>query len=137
MSETLFTQADVVSSYSRAQALDDGVLVAVPDQLRQEAGFCIPMAMTSRVFDDCVAWTVEDTERKQVSQDQDARLRDLLAVVRYAAHCDPQSSILAFELARVPRQGSGILPRHVRLVLAIHPGDKGEPVLTIMFPDED
>lgn len=137
MNEPLFTPDDVVSSYSRAQALADGVLVAVPDDLRLEAGFRIPMAMTSRVFEDCVAWTVDDSERKQVSQDQDARLRDLLAVARFAAHCDPQSSTLAFDLVRVPRTGSGIQPRRLRLVLSIHPGDKGEPVLTIMFPDED
>jgi hypothetical protein len=137
MNQPLFIPADVVSSYSRAQALGDGLLVAVSDELRQEVGFRIPMAMTSRVFDDCVAWSVDDTERKQVSQDQDARLRDLLACARYAAHCDPQCSTLAFDLARVPRTGSGILPRRVQLVLSIHPGDKGEPVLTIMFPDED
>jgi len=137
MNEPLFTPDDVVSSYSRAQALADGVLVSVPDDLRHEAGFRIPMAITSRVFEDCVAWTVADSERKQVSQDQEARLRDLLAVARFAAHCDPQSSTLAFDLARVPRTGSGVQPRRVRLVLSIHPGDKGEPVLTIMFPDED
>lgn len=137
MNEPLFTLDDVVSSYSRAQALADGVLVAVPDQLRLEAGFRIPMAMTSRVHEDCVAWSLEDSERKQVSQDQEARLRDLLAVARFAAHSDPQSSTLAFDLLRVPRTGCGILPRCVSLVLSIHPGDKGEPVLTIMFPGED
>jgi hypothetical protein len=133
----MFSKDDIVFSYSRAQALADGVLVAVPEPLQKEAGFRIPVAMTSRVYEDCVAWTTEDSERKRVSQDQEARLWDLLAMARFAAQCEPSRSIVAFDLLRVPKQGSGILPRRVQLVMTIHQGDDGQPCMTVMFPDED
>jgi hypothetical protein len=133
----MYTNDDLVFSYTRAQALADGVLVAVPEDIQKEAGFRIPVAMSSRVYEDCVAWTVEDSERKQVSQDQEARLWDLLTMARFAAQCEPSRSIVAFDLLRVPKQGRGIMARRLRLVMTIHQGDNGEPCMTIMFPDED
>lgn len=133
----MFSKDDIVFSYSRAQALADGVLVAVPDPLQKEAGFRIPIAMTSRVYEDCVAWTVEDSERKQVSQDQEARLWDLLSMARFAAQCEPRRSVVAFDLLRVPKQGRGIMARRVQLVMTIHQDDDCQPCITVMFPDED
>lgn len=133
----MFSSDDLVFSYTRAQALADGVLVAVPENLQKEAGFRIPVAMTSAVYEDCVAWSVADSERQQVAQDQDARLWDLLAVARFAAHCEPERSVVAFDLTRYPRRGGNGYPRRVRLVMTVHQGDDGEPVMTIMQPGED
>ena len=68
---------EVISTYTRAQALEDGVLVDA-GPMAEEAGFIGPVALTSAVWEDCVAWTDTDNQR-QVYQDQSARLWDVLA----------------------------------------------------------
>lgn len=133
----MFDSSNIISSYTRAQALNDGVLVAVPAEISREAGFRIPVAMTYPVFEDCVSWSADDCERKQLAQDQVARLWDLMAAARFAAYRDPERSELGFDVLRVPKSGKGIRARRAQLLMKIHPRDQGEPVITIMRPDED
>jgi hypothetical protein len=61
-----------ISTYSRAQAIEEGVLVDGGPTAR-EAGFRMPVALTAAVWADCVAWSEKDS-RKQVHQDQSGRL---------------------------------------------------------------
>ena len=61
----------VIASYSRAQAIDDGVLIDVTPMAR-EAGFKWPVALTHTAWCDCVAWTERDN-RSQVYQDESGR----------------------------------------------------------------
>mgnify|MGYP000128521510 CR=1 FL=1 len=63
---------EVISTYSRAQALEDGVLIDA-GHMAKEAGFRWPVAITAAAWDDCVAWTDEDS-RTQVPQDLAGRL---------------------------------------------------------------
>lgn len=123
-----------VYAYTRAQALEDGVLVDVSD-LAEEAGFRYPVAMTRAAWVDCVEWSDGDSE-KQVCQDETARLWDVLWL---AAHAARQSSgdHLTFRVHRVPRDGHSIQPDLVSLQMLIGPGDRGEPVMTILLPGED
>jgi len=133
-SESLFGDADIVSVYSREQAIADGYLVDV-SEIAKEAGFKFPVALTRAVWDDCVEWDYKDTER-QTYQDQEGRLWD---VVYMAANAGRQSSSneLVYQLYRVPRGGRAKKPVLVSLKSHIAPGDKGEPVITIMKPNED
>jgi len=62
---------DVIFTYSRAQALDDGVLVDA-GPMAKDCGFRWPVAITAAAWSDCVAWSDADSER-QVHQDQAAR----------------------------------------------------------------
>lgn len=66
----------VISTYTRAQAIEDGVLVA-PGSMDKEAGFKWPVALTADAWADCVAWTDDDSQ-KQVYQDQSGRLWDVV-----------------------------------------------------------
>lgn len=132
MSDSTF--GEVISSYSRAQALADGALVDVSNVAR-EMGFLYRVTLTAAVWADCVAWNDEDSER-QVMQNENARLWDVLWMAKLADKAG-QGHRVAFELRRVPRGGRGQAPRRVTLRLAIGPGDQGEPVLTILLPDED
>jgi hypothetical protein len=50
-----FAGFEVVHRYTRAQAIDDGVLVDVTTQAKG-CGFRIPVAMTSALFNDCWKW---------------------------------------------------------------------------------
>ena len=73
---------EVVSSYSRAQALEDGVLVDA-GAMAQETGFKWPVAITAAAWSDCVVWSDADSER-QVHQDQSGRLWDVLFMAQHA-----------------------------------------------------
>ena len=135
---------DVIYSYTRAQAIADGVLVDVTETAK-EAGFRWPVAITRTAWEDCVAWSDEDSER-QAHQDESGRLWDILSMainaIRLAASNArkgvPQDpSLMLFELYRVPRDGKSIRPQLTRLKLVAGPGDDAEPVITIMLPNED
>lgn len=123
-----------IYSYTRRQALSDGVLVDVSD-LASEAGFRIPMALTWAVWEDCVAWTEVDS-RRQTLQDQVGRLWDVLWLASLAAKRG-RGDRVSFEIYRVPRDGKAARPKRVHLQMHIGPGDAGEPVLSIMLPGED
>lgn len=128
---------DVIYSYSRAQALEDGYLVDVTETAH-EAGFRCPVALTRAAWEDCVAWSEADTDRKHWPQDQAGRLWDVLSMARFyiagATRRDPSTDRCTVELVRVPRAGSGCMARHVALTAVIGGGDDGEPVITIGQP---
>ena len=117
--------------YTRAEALADGGLVDVTDTA-QEAGFAVPTAITAQVWAD-----VNGIPRsKQGLQDVAGRLWDLLymgrvAAGRAASEAPGQHEILYRLHMDVGRQRLYLAKLHVG------PGDEGEPVVTIMRPDED
>jgi len=63
----MFTAADVIYAHTRARAIEATVLVDVSGQVR-EAGFCIPVALTERVWTECVEWP----ETEAAIQDESA-----------------------------------------------------------------
>jgi len=73
---------EVIYTYSRAQAIEDGVLVDVSETAR-EAGFRWPVAITQAAWEDCIAWT-EDDNNRQVYQDESGRLWDVLWMALHA-----------------------------------------------------
>lgn len=128
---------EIIHAYTRAQALADGVLVAADANSAREAGFRVPVALTSAVWEGCVAWNEGDSER-QVPQDERGRLWDVLTMCRAAIRrSGGGGGRVSVAVRRVPRDGRTQQPRPVQLVCAIGPGDHGEPVITIMQPDED
>ncbi|WP_209445398.1 DUF6573 family protein [Streptomyces achromogenes] len=128
---------EIIHVYSRAQALADGVLVAADADLAREAGFRVPVALTSAVWEGCVAWNDGDSER-QTPQDERGRLWDVLTVTRHAIRrSGGGGDRVTVDLRRVPRDGRTTQARPAQLVCVIGPGDQGEPVITIMQPDED
>lgn len=132
--ESIF--GEVISTYTRAQAIDDGVLIDVGD-MAQEAGFKLPVAMTVAAWADCVDWSEDDSER-QVHQDQSGRLWDVLFMASHAIRTHTgQASRLPFTLYRVPRDGCARKSELAQLKVVIGPGDRGEPVITILLPNED
>ncbi|MGW2291209.1 DUF6573 family protein [Streptomyces phaeochromogenes] len=127
----------IIHAYTRAQALADGVLVAADAELAREAGFRVPVALTSAVWEGCVAWNDGDSER-QVPQDERGRLWDVLFMSRAAVRRGGgDGGQVTVSLRRVPRDGRTQQARAVQLVCAIGPGDEGKPVITIMQSDED
>lgn len=115
-----------IYGYFRAQAISDGVLVDV-SVTAKEAGFNVPVALTSAAWSDCVEWSDRDSGR-QTYQDESGRLWDVLWMAQLAAR-RAQGGIVVFPLYRVPRK--------VTLHMHIGPGDVAEPVIAVMMSGED
>lgn len=124
-----------IYSYTRAQAIDDGVLVDVSDVAR-EAGFKVPVAITYAVFSQCVEWS-DDDSHKQTTQDASGRLWDVLVTARAAARANDEADTVHYTVACVPCDGMSRDPVDMPLKMVIGPGDTAAPVVTIMLPAED
>lgn len=124
------TDDDVVFSYSRRQAIADGVLHDV-GALAQEAGFRYPVALTATAWADSVAWQVRGDGS---GQSEAGRLWDVLTMARLAVK-QATGQTLEFSVLVVPEGGRR--PRPLRLKMTVGPGDDWEPVITIMLPRED
>ena len=127
---------NVIYTYTRAQAIEDGVLID-PGSMAKEAGFKWPVALTANAWADCVAWTDADSQQ-QVHQDQSGRLWDTLYMASHAIRTSKDSGDrLLFQLYRVPRDGHSTEAVLVTLKLIVGPGDAGEPVITLLLSNED
>lgn len=122
----------IIASYTRAQAIDDGVLVDVTASGR-EAGFSVPVALTRGAWDEAVAWD----ESNAGYQDESGRLWDVLMMGRLAAARARTAQRITFTVLRVPNTPTDLEPTALELSLHIGPGDAGEPVITVLLPHED
>ena len=123
--------AEVISVYTRAQALEDGVLVDV-SEMAKEAGIKFPVALTATVYGQYV-----EVPEGVTGQDEAGRLWDILWMFRCAA-AKFDGSTLLFKLYIRNHNRERLDCRDVVTLKAeCGPGDEGEPVLTIMLPDED
>ena len=117
----------VIYAYTRADALRDGELVDVTPMAR-EAGFRVPVAVTR------AAWVGVVEPDETPGQSVEGRLWDVLWMLHYAIATSPGSgSTIRFQLYAL----IGGVSRPVTLKAVMGPGDEGEPVLTVMWPDED
>ena len=133
----LFGDAEVLDTYTRAQAIDDGTLVDVTDQARQ-LGFRCPVALTRAVWADCVEWDDLAGRRTGTPQDETGRLHDVLWMTYLAVRRAREESRVPVELHRIPRDGRpGNGPQSIRLEAVCGPGDERELVITIQQPGED
>ena len=124
----MFDENDLIHKYSRADAIRDGVLIDVSGTARQ-AGIKFPVALTS------TAWDLYVRVPEGVpGQDEAGRLWDILWMLRYAILAGPRGNPIQFEFY-VQNDNNG--PQRVTLKSHAGPGDDGEPVITIMLPDED
>ncbi|QDV62013.1 DUF6573 family protein [Crateriforma conspicua] len=119
---------EVIHSYSRRQAIADGVLVDVTEAAL-EAGFVYPVALTSSVWSRCVA-----VPSKCPWQDESGRLWDVLWMLLNAIRQNRDENPLSFSLHVQNDERPAQL---VTLKAQCGPGDIGEPVITVMMPDED
>ncbi len=126
----------VISVYTRAQAIADGILVDVSDTAR-EAGFKIPVAVTRAVWDSLVA--LPDGYRG--FQDERGRLWDVLWMARhYALAASKTDRVRMCVLVRDIRKDlrdSHRPPRKHFPIVAIGGGDDSSPAITIMWPEDD
>ena len=126
----MFEDADLIHRYTRADAIRDGVLIDVSAAAR-DAGFTFPVALTAAAWSRCV-----EVPPGVLCQDEAGRLWDVLTMLRVAAGRpgeDPHEVRFAVHVRNDNRERT---PPLVRLKALCGPGDQGEPVITILMPDE-
>ena len=123
----------MIFSYSRAQAIEAGVLVNLTSG--PETGFKIPVACTSAIWHQYI---VPPAGTRELGQSERGRDHDFLwmtyLAIRRSKTKEPTEDRLRYNVIvlQAPNKHETIA-----LTAICGPGDKGEPVLTIMMPDED
>ncbi len=91
-----------IYSYSRKQAIADGVLVDV-SIMAQEAGIKYPAAVTRRVWDELV---VPDEDSRKEGQSEPGRMWDILWMLRMTIQTGESGSEVRFPVIFVARKKS-------------------------------
>ena len=125
-------EQELIYCYSRKQALEDGIQVAVSETAK-EAGIRYPVFITGTVYERCVA--VPDG---MSGQDEAGRLWDVLTMFRWAAAKEHEhQTMFCFKL--YVRNQDDQPPRLVELVAACGAldFDDPQPAITIFFPEDE
>ena len=126
---------EVIYSYTRAQAVADGVQVEVT-KTAQEAGIKFPMFLTRAVYDAYVALPAGGSAQAP-GQDESGRLWDIVWMTRFGI-LRSKSGADRIPVALYVRNDN----RAARLVKLIATCgaldiDDPQPAITVMLPDED
>jgi hypothetical protein len=127
----MFEDADLIHKYTRADAIRDGVLIDA-SATAKEAGFKFPVALTATVWALCV-----EVPSGVLCQDEAGRLWDVLTMLRFAVNGQSAGANLLHFGVHVRNDNRERTPPLVRLKALCGPGDQGEPVVTVLMPDED
>jgi len=126
-----FEGAPLIYSYSRKQAIEDGVLIDLSTWAR-ETGFTIPVACTAAVWNQYV---VPTESSRAAGQSERGRAHDLLWMLYLAIKKQPGAAdLLMYEVIFLNAAGK---QETVTLKAMCGPGDHAEPVITVMLPNED
>lgn len=117
-----WADAEVVSTYTRAEALADGSLID-QSEVAKEAGFKYPLAITSGLHG------VIQKAIKDGADTIDWIMWDILTMFKIAIKKDGGSDKVWFQFSL---QG-----KIIDLWSVINGGDDGKPVITIMLTTED
>jgi hypothetical protein len=128
--DSLFEGAEVISSYSRAQAIDDGVLVDLSAVAPEVCGqhFKVPVACTAEV------WGIIDraVKNRKRCNDLNGVVHDMLWMSKVMKRdVDPTTRIFRVKITGAGRRSV------YDFKMVCGPGDNAEPVMTIMLPEED
>jgi hypothetical protein len=137
-----WTDAAVIHSYSRREAIEDGVLVdLMQDETAaavREAGFTIPVAMTAAAFSLAV-WPIDDGKAeawlKARCQDLQGRLWDVLYMLSQAVRRGGSGDLIRYRIVCLDHASKR--RRTIELKAVYGPADDGSPCITVMLPDED
>lgn len=128
----MFTKNDLIHSYTRREAIADGVLVDVSDVARK-IGFVVPVAVTQSVWASCV-----ELPPTVYGPDETGRLLALLTIlaIEILESKPPFWSELRFAVCIVNDERIPNAPPE-KLKAVCGPDDDGRRCLTIMCPEED
>ncbi len=126
---------EVIFSYTRAQALADGVLVDVT-QAASEAGFRFPTAISV----DLHARLTPNEREKSLGQSYAGRLWDVLYLAAIAGQRVGFENLASIQVGLFEIEEDQLHVTYcgnlLTLWVVVGPGDIGEPVITIGFPED-
>ena len=128
-----FADVAVIFSYSRAQAIEDGVLIDAT-QIAKEAGFKCPVAVSEGVFRSIVELPEVASARGESTE---GRLWDVVWMCACAARKLQRNHETDTAYFQVLATGDDGKRKLHQLYSKCGPGDGGEPVVTIMLIGED
>jgi hypothetical protein len=120
----------LIHSYTRKQAIDDGVLVDVTE-LAKASGFVVPVAMTAAVFADVEHWADMVTRAGAKTTSNDL----VKVVLRFTFQAIRK--VVGTDTDRVPLPLTQFVGRPQSAIAVIGPGDNAEPVVTLLYPGEE
>jgi hypothetical protein len=120
---------DTIYAYTRAQALEDGVLVDLVANAPEVCGqhFKYPIACTAAI------WDLVDRAVKNTSAHNDLNgvVHDILHMSKHGRAVDASTRMFEVIITGCGRK------RNHQMKMVCGPGDQMEPVLTVMMSDED
>lgn len=136
-----FSDMPIIFSYTREQALADGVLVSL--SLAPRFGFRVPVAITSAGYVSAIAWDEQDPKAAEIAAMREASVLQAaihaakaLARRQNAGEEVERPDRIDFTVEAIANDGTGRLIE-VAFYMLITPGDDPSPVGTIMLPHED
>lgn len=126
-SNSLFADAEVISSYSRAQAIEDGYLVELPENEVLKQNFKFPVAMTAAVWD--------IIERALANKQYLNDLNGILSDICWMSKANGRNLSESTRLFQVIIRGAGQISTYAMKIVC-GPGEMAEPVLTILLAHE-
>ena len=121
---------NVIYSYTRAQAIEDGVLIDITADAKA-TGFKVPTVITDNLFH---GYVEVPTGLQAEGQSTAGRLHDLLTLALFAARASKGTDRVYFKVDFLMEPGR---LEEANIIAHIGPGDHGEPVLTLMLPEDD
>ena len=121
---------ELVFKYTREDALNDGVLVDVSGTAKK-LGFKYPVAITESLHQ-----ALSNIPEVYSHESYEGRLRDVL----WMCYLEARKTTKDQMLFKVILHTENLIRENeppTALKSICHPGDSLEPVITIMFPDED
>ena len=144
MTDHLFSDADIISRYTRAEAIADGSLVDLVD-VAEKTGygpipFKYPVACTRAVFEECIR-VPEGSAQHKAGEDIKGRLHDVLMMLLFAIKSGRGfaggDDRVEYDLDVTRDNVRPHATKRVTLLATCGPGDDAEPVITISYPGED
>lgn len=121
---------NVIYSYSRKQAIEDGILVDVTEEAKAH-GFKVHTVVTDNLYH---RYIEVHTGLQADGQSTAGRLHDVLVLALFAARASKGTDRVYFKVDFLMEPGRF---ETVDIIALIGPGDHGEPVLTLMLPEDD
>lgn len=121
---------NLIYSYTRTQAIEDGVLIDVTEEAKPY-GFKVPVAVTDNLYYRYLSVVPEELESE--GQSTTGRLHDVLTLAMIAAKRTIHTDRVSFKVDFLMAPGR---TETVQVIAHIGPGDTPEPVVTIMLPED-
>ena len=126
---------EVIHTYSRADALRDGVLIDITD-IAKHFGFKYPIAITGNLFN---SYINPNEDLIAHGENVKTRVELVLAVLFYAIKGTKEKKSMTRIHFEVEFLMDAIEEKYttIELIADCGPGDNMEPVITIMLPEDD